>query len=88
MGEPAFDAGLTVGTQILAVNGIAFGQQVLKNAVAETARGQPLELLVKAGQQVRSEPIEYDGGLRYPHLERREGSAARLDRILAAKPAA
>jgi predicted metalloprotease with PDZ domain len=86
--SPAFEAGLTVGTQILAVNGTAFSQQVLKNAVGETAGGKPLELLVKAGQQVRLEPIRYKGGLRYPHLERREGSRARLDDILAPKQAA
>ncbi len=83
--SPAFDAGLTVGTQILAVNGTAFSQQVLKTAVAETAGGQSLELLIKAGQQVRVEPIAYDGGLRYPHLERREGSIDRLGHILEPK---
>lgn len=60
--SPALEAGMTVGTQILAVNRTALSQQVLSTAVAETARGQSLELLVKAGQQVRVEPIAYDGG--------------------------
>jgi predicted metalloprotease with PDZ domain len=80
--SPAFDAGLTVGTQILAVGGTAFTQQVLKNATAKSVTGKPIEVLVKAGQQVRVEQIDYSGGLRYPHFERREGARARLDEIL------
>jgi predicted metalloprotease with PDZ domain len=80
---PAFEAGLTVGTTLLAVNGAAYSADVLKQAIAASASGEPIELLVKAGKHVRSVAIAYDGGLRYPHLERIDGQRARLEEIYA-----
>jgi predicted metalloprotease with PDZ domain len=80
---PAFDAGLTVGTTLLAVNGSAYSADVLKQAIAASASGEPIDLLVKAGKHVRSARIAYNGGLRYPHLERVNGERARLDEIYA-----
>jgi len=83
---PAFDAGLTVGSQLLAVNGAAYTSDVLKQVVAASASGEPIELLVKTGKHVRAVPIAYDGGLRYPHLERAGDGRARLDDIYAPLP--
>jgi len=80
---PAFAAGLTVGSKLLAVNGEAYSTDALKQAVAASASGMPVELLVKAGKHVRSVPIAYEGGLRYPHLERAETGRARLEDIYA-----
>jgi predicted metalloprotease with PDZ domain len=80
---PAFEAGLTVGTSVLAVNGAAYSADVLKQAIAASASGDPIELLVKTGKHVRSVAIAYDGGLRYPHLERIDGERARLEEIYA-----
>jgi predicted metalloprotease with PDZ domain len=82
--SPAFAAGLTVGAKLLAVNGGAFAADALKQAVARSVEGEPIELLVEAGKQVRSIVIAYGGGLRYPHLERVEGTIARLEEIYAA----
>jgi predicted metalloprotease with PDZ domain len=83
---PAFRAGLTVGSTLTAVNGVAYSADVLKQAVAATASGQPIELVVKSGKHVRSVALDYAGGLRYPHLERVDGTRARLDEIYAPLP--
>jgi predicted metalloprotease with PDZ domain len=81
--SPAFAAGLTVGARLLAVNGEAYSPDGLKQAVAASASGVPVELLVQTGKHVRSVPIAYQGGLRYPHLERAETGRARLEDIYA-----
>jgi predicted metalloprotease with PDZ domain len=80
---PAFDAGLTVGSELLAANGAAFSTNALKQVIAASVTGEPIELTVKTGKHVRRVAIAYDGGLRYPHLEREEGGRARLDEIYA-----
>ncbi len=79
---PAFKAGLVTGTTIVAVNGLAYDEDRLTAAIKA---GGPLELLVKLGDRVRVVQVSYSGGLRYPHLERVAGTAARLDAILAPK---
>ncbi len=82
---PAFDAGFTIGTQIVAVNGMAYDADRLKTAIKD-AKGRtdrPIELIVKKGEAYRTVRIAYHEGLRYPRLERISGSPARLDEILA-----
>jgi predicted metalloprotease with PDZ domain len=81
--SPAFKAGLTEGTQIVAVNGDSFDADALKEVIKAAKTGTaPIELLVKAKDQYRTVRIDYHDGLRYPHLERVEGTPARLDDIL------
>jgi predicted metalloprotease with PDZ domain len=84
--SPAFKAGLTAGTQLVAVNGIAFDVEKLKEAVT-LAKGQtaPIELLVRNDDRFRTVRVDYHDGLRYPHLERDASQPARLDDILAAR---
>jgi predicted metalloprotease with PDZ domain len=83
---PAFKAGLTVGTELVAVNGIAYNADRIKDAVkaAKAATG-PIELIVKNGDRFRTIRIDYHDGLRYPRLERNMAAPARLDDILAAR---
>jgi predicted metalloprotease with PDZ domain len=82
---PAFKAGLTVGTQIVAVNGIAFDADRLKTTVKNSRSAkEPLEFILKNGDRYSTVRIDYHKGLRYPHLERTNGEP-RLDAILAAK---
>lgn len=85
-GSPAFKAELTEGVQILAINGIAYSTDVLKDAI-RSARGtaSPIELIVKAGDRFRVVRLDYHDGLRYPHLERDPSRPALLDDILAAR---
>ena len=79
---PAFEQGLAIGNQIVAVNGTAFDGDRLRAAV-RGGGARPIELLVKRGDQFRTVRIAYTGGLRYPHLERIPGAPARLDQFLA-----
>ena len=82
--SPAFKANLTEGAQILAINGVAYVADVLKDAIraAKTA-GSPIELIVKSGDRFMVVNVDYHDGLRYPHLERDASTPARLDDILA-----
>ena len=83
--SPAFDAGLTVGTTLVAVNGRALDPDQLKAAIK--AKKSPLSLLVKTGDIYRTIEFNYDGGLRYPRLEKIPGSTATsLDALLTARP--
>lgn len=81
---PAFNQGVTVGTQVVAVNGVTYGAEGLRRAVtANNADGTPVELLLKNGDRYRTVTIDYRDGLRYPHLEREPGTTDRLADVLA-----
>ena len=83
---PAFKAGLAPATQIIAVNGVAFDVDKLKEAIGATRdSSDALTLIVREGDQFRSVQLDYHGGLRYPHLERDPSRPALLDEILTAK---
>ena len=82
--SPAFNAGLTVGTKIVAVNGHALETDKLKEAIK--AKKSPLHLLVKTGDIYRTIDLDYKGGLRYPKLEKIDAGPASLDALLAPKP--
>ena len=82
---PAFKAGLASGGTVVAINGREFSAERLKDAVAGTAKGEPLELLVKTGDLYRTFRIDYREGLKYPHLERIAGTPDRLTAILSAR---
>jgi predicted metalloprotease with PDZ domain len=83
---PAFNAGVTVGSEIVAVNDIAYDSDRLKDAIKDAKGGKtPIRFLIKRGDVYRSIAIDYHGGLRYPHLERVAGTPALLDDMLAAR---
>jgi len=82
-GSPAFDAKLTASATLLAVNGVAYKAERLRDAITDAKAGAPLELLVKTGDVFRSVRIDYRGGLRYPKLERIEGTPDRLSVLFA-----
>ena len=87
-GSPAFEAGLSRSSHLVAVAGVAYKPERLSDAVTANKAGQaPIELLVREGELFRTLRIDYRGGLRYPRLERIEGTPERLDAgILAARP--
>lgn len=82
-GGPAFDAGLTVGTAIVAVNGREYRPERLREAIviARTSH-TPIELIVKNVDRYRTVRIPYFDGLKYPRLERIEKSEDRLTAIM------
>ena len=83
---PAFKAGLTVGAKIVAVNGIAYDIDRLKETITAAKKGGgTIDLLIKAGDHYKTVPIDYHGGLRYPRLERIEGTPDLLSAIYTPK---
>ncbi|MGZ3298635.1 MAG: M61 family metallopeptidase, partial [Asticcacaulis sp.] len=83
---PAYKAGLAPGTVLIAVNGKAYDPDLLKEAVtaAKTSKA-PIDLLIKVDDNYKTVAIDYHGGLRYPVLERIEGTPDRLGDIIAEK---
>ena len=85
-GGPAFKAGLTLGSEIVAVNGLDYDADELKDAITDAKTDQaPIALLIKRNGALRTVSVPYHGGLRYPHLERVEGTPALLDDLIAAR---
>jgi predicted metalloprotease with PDZ domain len=84
--SPAFKAGVVTGTKIVAVNGVAYDPDRLKQAITSAKGGsQPIELLVRRGDRYSFASVAWNGGLRWPWLEKATpGDApAPLDLLLA-----
>jgi predicted metalloprotease with PDZ domain len=80
----AFNAGITVGSEIVAVNGRKFDGDALKQAIKDAAgNGASPELLVHDGDLYRTVKLDWHGGLRYPRLERVGKGGGTLDALLA-----
>ena len=69
-GSPAALAGVAPGMKLVAVNGWKWTKDRLHDAIRDTRKKRPLELLVDNGDAIRTLPITYTGGERYPRLER------------------
>jgi predicted metalloprotease with PDZ domain len=81
---PAFNAGLTVGSQITAVNGRDFDADALKAAISAAAGNGPApELLIHDGDVYRTVKLDWHGGLRYPRLQKVGTGVGTLDALLA-----
>jgi len=84
--SPAFNAGLGSGMQVLAVNDLQYSADELEEAVRAAKDGkQPIRLLVKDMDVYRTLAIDYRGGLRYPSLQRIEGTPDYLTPIFSAR---
>ena len=82
--SPAFKARLTESMKVLAVNGRDYSAEALRSAITAAKDGKlPLRLIVHAGDSYLTVDLDYQGGLRYPHLERDAATPARLDDIFA-----
>ena len=82
-GSPAFEAGLTSGWEVVAINGRAASPAVIAEAItASKGNTTPIEMMLKNGERFRTVRFDYHDGLRYPHLERIEGTPDRLGDIL------
>lgn len=82
--SPAFKAGITPDMQIVAVNGKAFSNQVLHDAILDAEKTkQPLQFQLRHGDEFKSVTVPYFDGLRIPSLQRVEGTPDLLDDILA-----
>jgi predicted metalloprotease with PDZ domain len=84
---PAFKAGLAPGMKLVSVNGRAYSTQVLREEIAKARHGKkPLQLLAQSDGASEVHAVQYNEGLKYPHLVRRPGRTDYLQRILAPKP--
>jgi predicted metalloprotease with PDZ domain len=83
---PAFNAGVTVGSQIVAENGVAYDSDDLKDAIVNAKSSHaPIQLLLKRGDRYVTCTVNWHGGLRYPHLVRIAGTQPLLDDLLKPK---
>jgi predicted metalloprotease with PDZ domain len=88
-GKAAYRAGVGPGMKILAVNGRRWSKDYwrenLRAAVAATkGSDRPLELIVENGEYLRTFPLDYHEGEKYPRLERISGTPDLLSAILKA----
>ena len=82
--SPAFAAGLTIGTRLIAIDGAAYDDDGLRRAITAAKDGtKPITLLIRQGDAYRTTSIAWAGGLRYPHLERTGTGPATLDALYA-----
>jgi predicted metalloprotease with PDZ domain len=86
-GSAADKAGVAPGMKLVAVNGRAWSEDVLHDAIKATASGVPLELLVENTEYFKTCRLDYRGGERYPWLERIPGKPDVLSELIAPKAA-
>jgi predicted metalloprotease with PDZ domain len=80
----AFQAGITPGMRLVAVNDEAYKAEKLREAIVQAEKGTaPIKLLLRRDDHYQTVSLDYHGGLRYPKLERIEGTVDLLDVILA-----
>ena len=85
--SPAFKAGMSKALQVLAVNAMAYKADRMAAAVSANKEGAaPIDLLVKEGDTYRHIKLDYRDGLRYPRLQRVDGSLDRLDALISPRP--
>jgi predicted metalloprotease with PDZ domain len=82
-GTPADRAGVAPGMKLLAVNGRRWSEPRLLDAVKATKASGRIELLLENEDYFRTCTLSYQGGLRYPRLERQTaGGPDRLTELL------
>lgn len=80
---PAFNAGLTSAAEVIAVNGQVYSETAIAEAISAAKGGSdPIRLIVKTGNRVREIAIAWNGGLRYPRLEKSGVGETSLDVLL------
>ncbi len=83
MNSLAYQAGLGPGEKIVAVNGLAYKDDRMKNAIRDSKTGKdPLELIVSNTDVFRVAHIDYHGSEKYAHLERDAAQPDLLDEII------
>jgi predicted metalloprotease with PDZ domain len=86
LNAPAGKAGIGPGMQILAVNGLRYSADVLRNAIKDSKSASgPLTVEFQNDDVVKTVSLDYHGGTREPHLERDMSKPDVLAQILAAR---
>jgi predicted metalloprotease with PDZ domain len=85
---PAFKAGLAPGMKLVSVDDRVYSTQILRDEISKAQQTkQPLQIRAQADGMDELHSVDYDGGLRYPHLQRMQGRRDYLQEILAPKAA-
>jgi len=80
--SPAFNAGITRGAKVLAVNGVGYDADGMRRAITNAKTDtHPIQILLQDGDRFDTVSIDYHGGLRYPRLERIPGTPDLLSQI-------
>jgi len=83
-GSAAWRAGLAPGMHILAVNNQEFSSDVLEYALKKAQHSSaPISLITSQTGWFQTLSLDYHDGIRYPHLERIEGTPDMLAAIMA-----
>ena len=78
-----FRSGLIPGMRVLAVNGRRFSEDTLRQAIKGTAKEKAkLDLLIESGDEFKTYSVDYQGGEKYPNLERIQDRPDVLSQII------
>ena len=80
--SPADKAGIGPNMKILGVNGRKFDDDLLKDAIAATPKTGHIDLLLENASYFTNAKLNYNGGPRYPHLERITDTKDNLTNII------
>ena len=82
--SPAYKAGVTPDMEIISVNGTAYTDKLLTDAILAAEKDKkPLQLQFRVGDNYKTVSIAYYDGMRYPSLQRVDGTPDRMDDIFA-----
>lgn len=83
---PAFKAKVGTGMTVVSVNDAPYSRESMEAAIEKAkADPAPIRLQVKDFDQTKTIELDYHDGLRFPHLQRIEGTPDYLTQILAAR---
>jgi len=83
---PAFKAGISTGAEVVGVNGQEYSADALEQAITDAKTSEaPIKLMTKYQGEFQNVEIDYHDGLKYPHLERIDGTPDYLSEIIAPK---
>jgi predicted metalloprotease with PDZ domain len=84
---PAFKAGLAPGMVLVAIDGRPYSTDVLRSEIAQAQKSRkPLQITAKGDGVTELYTVDYEGGLKYPHLVPVQGTTDYLQQILEPKP--
>src|SRR6185312_17448943 len=81
-GSPADKAGIGPNMKVLGINGRKFDEDLLKDALAATPKTGHIDLLLENATYFINAKLDYNGGPRYPHLERVADTKDELTNII------
>ncbi|MGC2621549.1 MAG: M61 family peptidase [Acidobacteriaceae bacterium] len=84
---PTFKAGIAPGMKLVSIDGQPYSTAVLRSELALAQKsGKPLQMEASGDGVTGLYTVDYNGGLKFPHLVRVPGSADHLEQILSARP--